>query len=114
MNARILVALGVWLTAATAYADVQQVVYSCERGIEIPVVYINGEDAGARLALAVLVVEGRLVSLEATETGSGARYGTGDDQPGYVWWTKGDSASLSWLESESGAETMLFTDCAQR
>ena len=42
---------------------------------------------------------------------SGARYVWPSDGSGYVWWTKGDTATLSWHDGESGTEQPLYAEC---
>jgi membrane-bound inhibitor of C-type lysozyme len=82
--------------------------YSCERGVEIPVSYINsGESPG----VAVLYVEGRMISLVAGESASGVRYAWPSDGSGYVWWTKGDTAMLSWFDAQTGEDVTLYAGC---
>lgn len=82
--------------------------YLCDRGVEVPVAYVNSAEGSA----AVLHVEGRLISLLNEPAASGARYAWPSDGSGYVWWTKGDSATLYWRDGEAGTETVLYAECA--
>jgi membrane-bound inhibitor of C-type lysozyme len=95
--------------AAPALAETQVVnqTYLCERDLRVPVVYVNAPD----VSLAVLVVEGQQVLLYSEAAASGARYGWPSDGSSYVWWTKGDTATLYWKDGEAGTETALLSDC---
>ncbi|MWB77115.1 hypothetical protein GLS40_03670 [Pseudooceanicola sp. 216_PA32_1] len=98
------------LLAATPLAaqDVIEVTYVCERGVEIPVVYIEGE-----ASTAVLLAEGRMVVLPRAVSGSGARYARDGDAEGYVWWNKGDEATLAWFDARLGEEVTLYAFCEE-
>ena len=104
-----------WLAAllpvpALAEADIQTQTYACERGVEIPATYVNMADE----SVAVIHVEGRQITLQITSAASGARYAWPSDGSGYVWWTKGEAATLAWFDAEKGEEVMLFADCQSR
>lgn len=77
--------------------------YSCDRGVTVPATYVNGADQ----SLAVINVEGRQITLVNEPAASGARYGWPSDGSNYVWWTKGDEATLYWKSPEG--ETPLLT-----
>lgn len=62
------------------------VTYDCA-GEDFPVRYIN---AGPSIGLASFTVEGEPIVAAITVSASGARYQGGR----YIWWTKGDEASL--------------------
>ncbi|RII39706.1 hypothetical protein DL237_06065 [Pseudooceanicola sediminis] len=81
-------------------------IYTCERGVQIPVVYINGDTS-----VAVLWAEGQLITLERAESGSGARYMTPPNTSGYVWWSKGNTGKLDWFDNDIGEEVTLFAFC---
>lgn len=99
-------ALAFLLCAAPALAETQasNTRYICDRDVMVPVVYVNGED----LSVAVLVVEGSQILLYSEPAASGARYGWPSDGSNYVWWTKGDEATLYWKDGEAGTETPLL------
>ncbi|MEZ5779365.1 MAG: MliC family protein [Paracoccaceae bacterium] len=82
--------------------------YSCERGVRIPAVYVNSADE----SVAVINVEGRQIVLTRTEAASGVRYAWPADGSGYVWWTKGDEATLAWFDAEHSEEVTLYNNCA--
>lgn len=82
--------------------------YLCERGVEVPVTYVNAPD----LSLAVLNVEGTQITLEIETSASGARYGWPSDGAHYIWWTKGETAFLMW--SEGGEEKTILDGCQQQ
>ena len=87
--------------------ELQTVTYACERGVSVPVAYVNG----AEDAIVVLTVEGRQISLYAEPAASGVRYAWPSDGSGYVWWTKGEEASLYWKDGTDGSETLLLAEC---
>lgn len=93
-------------TAAAAQEFTTQT-YSCDRGVEVPATYVNGPDQ----SLVVIHVEGRQITLVGETAASGARYGWPSDGANYVWWTKGDEATLFWKTPD--AETPLLTCKAQ-
>ncbi|MGZ9810046.1 MliC family protein [Pseudoroseicyclus sp. H15] len=95
------------LAAAPAGAEVITGRYICERGVEIPVTYVNGVEP----AVVVLMVEGRMITLEQEISGSGARYGWPSDGSHYVWWDKGGQAMLNWYDGEVGEEVTLYAFC---
>lgn len=73
--------------------------YSCDRGVEVPATYVNGPD----LSLVVIHVDGTQITLLNEPAASGARYGWPSDGSNYVWWTKGDEATLYWKTPEGEA-----------
>ena len=94
---------------AFAEMAVQNTTYTCERGVEISVVYVND----AETSLAVLMVEGRQILLYSEVSASGARYGWPSDGSNYVWWSKGTEATLLWHDGEADTETALLSACKQ-
>jgi membrane-bound inhibitor of C-type lysozyme len=87
--------------------------YICERGVEIPAVYINTDD-GRAPGIAVIYVEGRMINLQATaEAASGVRYRFPNDGSGYVWWTHQGTAQLIWYDAETKQEVTLYTLCKE-
>ncbi|WP_435170508.1 MliC family protein [Falsirhodobacter sp. 1013] len=82
--------------------------YTCDRGVQVPVTYVNAED----LSVAVLNVEGSQITLQVEPSASGARYGWPSDGSHYVWWTKGPDATLLWHDGEKGEEVEL-TSCTR-
>ena len=95
------------LPAAAAAQDFTSATYVCDRGVEVPATYVNGPDQ----SLAVIHVDGRQITLVNEPAASGARYGWPSDGSSYVWWTKGDEATLYWKSPEG--ETPLLTCQAQ-
>lgn len=77
--------------------------YVCDRDVRVPATYINGPDQ----SLVVINVDGNQITLIGETAASGARYGWPSDGSNYVWWTKGDEATLYWKTPE--AETLLLT-----
>jgi membrane-bound inhibitor of C-type lysozyme len=87
------------LPVAAAAQDFTTTTYTCDRGVEVPATYVNGPDQ----SLAVIHVEGRQITLVGEPAASGARYGWPSDGSNYVWWTKGDEATLYWKSPEGEA-----------
>ena len=94
---------------ALAEMQVQNNRYTCERGVQIPVVYANSDDS----AIAVLTVEGNQILLYSEPAASGARYGWPSDGSNYVWLTKGTEAMLLWHDGTTDTETTLLASCQQ-
>ena len=85
--------------------------YTCERGAIVQAVYVN--DTSGDTAAAIILVEGQLVTLWAEVSGSGARYGSQSDGAGYVWWTKGDAATLYWKDGAKGEDAVILDGCKE-
>lgn len=95
---------------AQAEMQVQATRYACDRGVEVPVVYVNDPDQ----SLAVLQAEGRQILLYAETTGSAGRYAWPSDGSGYVWVVDATRALLAWRDAAAGTETPLLTACVQQ
>jgi membrane-bound inhibitor of C-type lysozyme len=96
-------ALGLLGQPAPAETLVQTLRYTCDRGVEIPVTQVTAPDQ----AVMVLHVDGSQITLFQEPAASGVRYGWPSDGSSYVWWTKGDAATLFWKTPEG--ETPLLT-----
>lgn len=108
---QIMAGVMVWASlAVSAQAEVVGALYQCERSVELPVVFVEGVDS---IGVAVLLVEGEMIHLESTPSASGARYGGPRNLSGYVWWTKGDAAMLTWFDATTGQETPVYSQCTQ-
>lgn len=94
-----------FLPTIAAAQDFSSLRYSCDRGVEIPATYINGPDQ----SLVVIHVEGSQITLVGETAASGARYGWPSDGSTYVWWTKGDAATLYWKTPEGEAPILSCT-----
>ncbi len=109
MTGRVLIlvlALAALPGMAAAEINMQTNRYTCERGVEVPVTYVNDGET----SVVVLMVDGGQVSLYGEPAASGARYGWPSDGSNYVWLSQGDTAMLMWKD-ETGAETPIFTAC---
>lgn len=95
-------------TGSVASAATQALTYRCERGVEIPAVYVNAE---GQPGVVVLWIEGRLINLEAIDNAMGVRYAFPSDKSGYVWWTHDGTAQLSWMDVPKGEEVFLYAAC---
>ena len=99
------------LMAAPVSAEVITVRYLCERGVEVPVTYVN---ADGMEPVAVLNVEGGQITLIQEVAASGARYGWPSGGSHYIWWSKGDAATLLWRDGETTIEEPVYSDCLRR
>jgi membrane-bound inhibitor of C-type lysozyme len=107
MKTALAVAVGSALALPAAAQSFSTQTYLCDRGVEVPATYVVGSDT----SLAVIVVDGRQVTLRAEPAASGVRYSWPTDAPVYVWWTKGDDATLFWKTPEGEAPIL---SCAIR
>lgn len=87
--------------------DTVSVTYVCERGVEVPVIYVN---SATDTSYAVAQIDGKMVGMHIVISGSGARYRSGDGADAYQLWSKGDTALISY--GPDGNDTPLFTECA--
>ncbi|MCK8464822.1 MliC family protein [Aliiroseovarius sp. S1339] len=90
--------------------SLQTVHYACERGAIVAATYVNSADA----SFAVVSVEGQQVGLTQIQSASGAKYTQDADGVGYIWWTKGDEAFLTWGNAQSGEDETLLSQCKAR
>lgn len=95
---RALLAL-VLIPAAASAQEFTTTRYTCDRDVEVPATYVNGPE----LSLVVIHVDGSQITLLNEPAASGARYGWPSDGSNYVWWTKGDEATLYWKSPEGEA-----------
>lgn len=100
-------ALSLMPTLAASEATNQR--YTCERGVQVPVVYVNSGD----MAIAVLLVEGNQILLYSEPVASGARYGWPSDGSNYVWLTKDTQAMLLWRDGAAKTETTVLAECVR-
>lgn len=80
------------LPLAAQAQDFSTQTYTCDRRVEVPVTYVVGSD----VSLAILHVDGRQITLRQEPAASRERYSWPSDGSVYVWWTKGDDATLLW------------------
>ena len=98
-------------TATSSHADsgIFNATYTCERGVTAPIVYATLE-TGENVA--IIGVEGQQVGLVQVQGASGVKYAPANDVSGYIWWTKGDEASLYFRSGADGSdEATLLSDC---
>lgn len=97
-------------TMAVAQTDgLIPVMFVCERGVEVPVVFVNPEGGES---YAVAQIDGKLLGMRQVVSASGARYRSGDGADGYQLWTKGDTALIS--AGPDGDDAILFGNCKAR
>ena len=90
--------------------QLQQVLYQCERGVTLPVTYLNTASGGA---YAVLQVDGQQIPMSIAVSASGARYVSIDEGRNYSWHTKSDSGVLSWQPADDAGENgIVLKGCA--
>lgn len=85
-----------------ATSSITTATYSCAGGEPFTVQYVN---AGAN-ALALLPVDGEDRIFVNVVSGSGARYASGQ----YIWWSKGDTATLENELEEGSLKDCVSTD----
>ena len=96
--------------AAEAGDQLQQVLYQCERGVTLPVTYLNTSKGGA---YAVLQVDGQQIPMSNVVSASGARYLSIDQERSYTWHTKSDTGVLSWQPSDQPDKNVIvLSECA--
>ena len=88
---------------ALAQQEISAVNYVCDRDVMLHAIYMHGQD----LNQVLIKTEASQVLLPGKRTASGARYGQSSNGTGFVWWTKGDEATLYWKTPEG--ETPLLT-----
>lgn len=88
--------------------DIQQALYTCERGVTIAATYVNTSDGDS---FAVVNAEGRQITMRIVTSASGAKYAEAMGAVPYVWWTTGDAASLYVEGSDFNDELTLFKAC---
>ena len=93
-------------TVALAAPEFTTLRYTCDRGVDLPATYVNSAEG----SLVVIHVEGRQITLVADPAASGARYGWPSGGSSYVWWTKGNEATLYWKTPEGEAPLLI---CAE-
>lgn len=92
-----------WAAAETG-DQLQQVLYQCERGVSLPVTYLNTASSGA---YAVLQVDGQQIPMSIAVSASGARYVSIDEERNYSWHTKSDSGTLSWQPADESSQSVV-------
>ena len=103
-------ALALALSAAPAAAlELWPVDYICDAGSFISTAYVNDGQTWAML----LMIEDRMVPLWKEEAASGVRYGDPSGGASYVWWTKGQEATLYWKDA-AGQESPVLNRCIEQ
>ena len=92
------------VTFPLSVASSKDVRYACKDGKDVTVSYVNATNGDA---FAYLAVDGTPHVFVGVTSGSGARYASGR----YIWWSKGDTGTLS-LDGSKGAP--LLADCVER
>lgn len=77
--------------------------YRCERGVEVPVVFVNAPQGG----YAVVQIDGRQVAMAQAVSGSGIRYRGIDPDLPYLLLGKGDTARFLFGPDE----VVVLDDC---
>lgn len=95
--------------AAWAEPPVEAARYQCERGVEVQVVFVNAKEG----SVAVLDIEGRLITLFAMPSASGVRYAWPSDGSGYVLLTKGDQATILWHDPNKADDVPVYAQCVE-
>lgn len=94
---------------AGATALNREIVYTCERGVSLPVVFVNRADP----AIAVALIEGQLVMMRRVEIAPDLFYADTDEQRGYRLRGSVNEIQLRWLAPDHTAEEqVLLADCS--
>ena len=88
--------------SAAQDATLISVTYECERGVSLPVVYVNQPDGPGHV---VALIEGRMLVMGQEVSASCARYRADGDQA-YEFWSKGDTAFV-YYGSEDDSQLLL-------
>ncbi|WP_103256166.1 MliC family protein [Tabrizicola aquatica] len=96
------------LPSVAAAQDFSGQTYTCDRDVQVPATYVTTAEG----SLVVIHVDGHQITLLGEPAASGARYGWPSDGSNYVWWTKGDTATLYWKTPE-GEDPILNCTAAQ-
>lgn len=107
MGVKICVIGFICLARVAGAETLTQASYKCERGVEIHATYVNVDNA----SFAIVQAEGRQLAMTNVPSASGAKYSVEAGQSGPVWWTRGDTASLSWFDANLAEEVVLYMDC---
>lgn len=90
MKAHLVRAAVLGLPGLALAEEVRSQTYACDRGVVVQASYVTI----AERSFAVLSVEGRHLAFDIATSASGVRHVAMDATQPYVWWTKGDTASL--------------------
>ena len=83
--------------------------YACPGGVVVQAAYVNPETGPS---LAVIGWGGKLIPMRDEIAASGARYAAFGETNGFVWWTRGDEATLLYVNPEDmDAEETVLSDC---
>ncbi len=97
---------------AVADIDVLSVTFSCEDGAQVPVSYFNSSDG---TGAAAMVIDGDLIAMKQTPSGSGIRYESVDTDGTYYLRSKGWDATITHqANSDTAPERVLFKDCTSK
>ena len=103
-------ALALALSAAPAAAlELWPVDYACDGGRTVSTTYVNDGQTWAML----LLMDNRMVPLWQEMSASGVRYGDPSGQASWVWWTKGQEATLYWKDA-GGQESIVLQTCIEQ
>ena len=100
-------ALGLSATAGLAQTQILEFTYSCDRGVELAVRFVNPP---SEPGIAVMGIEGKLVALRAVPAASGVRYVATDEQDSYRLYTKGREAFVTWMAADHTAGEVTILD----
>ena len=100
-------ALAAALVPFAASAEIIEAEYLCEGSVTLSALYLTERNP----QIVVIDGDGVLAALRAVPAASGARYEGAPGQGGYVWWSKGDEATLYWADGETGIEEPFLAGC---
>ncbi|MHC5306184.1 MliC family protein [Bartonella sp. LJL80] len=104
---------GCGANALPALADdlsVKNETYICERGVQLPVVFMNDSKGDS---YAIVSVEGKLVPMRQHVAASGVLYVAFDEQDSYRLHTKGNEAFLTYMEADHTAKEQTILNACE-
>ncbi|MDX1742252.1 MAG: MliC family protein [Ruegeria sp.] len=99
--------------SASADIDILPVTFTCQDGVELKVAYFNATDGSSAAAM---VLDNQLVTLRQVPSGSGIRYESEGSAGTYILRSKGWSAYVSFLatNSDAASEQVVLEGCESR
>ncbi len=99
-------------SVAWAEINILPVTFTCENGVPLQVAYFNAPDGSSAAAM---MLDGRLIAMNQTPSGSGIRYQSIDETGTYILRSKGWDATVRFLATDDAtSEQVVLKDCVSR
>lgn len=83
--------------------------YQCERGIKLPMIFVNDTQGRSNV---IATIDGKLLRLSQVVSASGARYRNQDETAAsYEVWNKGDKARITYGTVNNSS--VLYQECQE-